>query len=103
MERTMYDRAGGSCHLSLVAMMSGLLCAGATTTLAQKGPPDFAANNAGWIAMGTEWTALPGSPPPVKQDPAYRYVPNNTGAQPTFRMADINNPNLTEFAKASLK
>jgi hypothetical protein len=41
--------------------------------------------------------------PPVGQDPAYRYVPNNVGGQPTFRMADIDNPNLTQFAKDELK
>lgn len=39
----------------------------------------------------------------VKQDPAHRYVPNNTAEQPTFRMGDVNNPNLTQFAKNSLK
>jgi len=100
----MSDRARKT-SLSAVTL-TALLCAGAASSpaLAQKaGPPDFAANNAGWIAMGTDWNALPGSPPPVKQDPAHRYVPNNTGGQPTFRIADINNPNLTEFAKASLK
>jgi hypothetical protein len=89
-------------HTFLASVIAAiLLCAGAA--LAQKGEPDFAAHNAGWIAIGTEWTALPGSPPPVTQDPAHHYEPNNTGKQPTFRMGDINNPNLTEFAKASLK
>jgi hypothetical protein len=107
MEMTMVDRTRIALRSSLPAVtLTALLCAGAAQipALAQKaGPPDFSANNAGWIAMGTDWDALPGSPPPVKQDPAHRYVPNNTGAQPTFRIADINNPNLTEFAKASLK
>ena len=32
---------------------------------------------------------MPGGPQPVKQDPAHRYVPNNVGGQPTFRIADI--------------
>jgi hypothetical protein len=71
--------------------------------VAQQGPPDFSANNAGWVSMGGEWTPLPDSPPPVRQDPAHRYMPNNVGEQPTFRIADINNPNLTQFAKDSLK
>jgi hypothetical protein len=87
-------------------MLAGFLCAGAAhvPALGQKAAsPDFSANNTGWVAIGTDWTAMPGSPPPVKQDPAHRYVPNNTGGQPTFRMADTNNTNLTEFAKASLK
>jgi hypothetical protein len=46
---------------------------------------------------------LPGSPPPVGQDPHVPYVGNNTAAQPTFRYADANNPNLTQWAKDKLK
>src|SRR6266853_821525 len=85
---------------SLVAV---LMCAGVVPAAVQQSPPDFSANNAGWISVGGEWTPLPGRPSPVTQDPARRYVPNNTGGQPTFRIADINNPNLTQFAKDSLK
>jgi len=85
---------------SLVAV---LMCAGVVPAAVQQSPPDFSANNAGWISVGGEWTPLPGSPPPVTQDPAHRYVPNNVGGQPTFRIADINNPNLTQFAKDALK
>lgn len=70
---------------------------------AAQAPPDFSAGNTvGWAAVGTEWTALPGSPPTVRQDPAHRYVPNNTGGQPTFRIADLDNPNLTPLAKVGL-
>ena len=86
-------------------LLAGVLYAGAahSPALAQAGPPYFSANNAGWVSIGTEWTAMPGSPPPVKQDPAHRYVPNNVGGQPTFRIADISNSNLTQSAKDSLK
>jgi hypothetical protein len=42
-------------------------------------------------------------PASVGDDPAHPYVPNNTGKQPTFRVADTNNPNLTQFAKDELK
>jgi hypothetical protein len=79
------------------------MCAGGAPAAAQQSAPDFSANNAGWISVGGEWTPLPGSPLPVTQDPAHRYVPNNRGEQPTFRIADVNNPNLTQFAKDSLK
>jgi hypothetical protein len=82
---------------------AALLWAGLVPAFAQQGPPDFSANHAGWIPVGVEWTALPDSPAPVKQDPAHHYVPNNVSEQPTFRIADINNPNLTQFAKDSLK
>jgi hypothetical protein len=43
--------------------------------------------------------AVAWKPTPVKQDPAYTYVPNNVGG----RMADANNTNLTQFAKDALK
>jgi hypothetical protein len=88
---------------SVTAGLLACLCAGIAPALAQQGPPDFSASNVGWVSVGGEWTPLPGSPSPVRQDPAYRYVPNNVGEQPTFRIADINNPNLTQFAKDSLK
>jgi hypothetical protein len=65
--------------------------------------PDFSSNDTGWVSIGTNWVAMPGSPPPVGDDPAHPYVPNNTGKQPTFRVADTNNPNLTQFAKNELK
>src|SRR5438874_3487740 len=105
MEVVMSEQLGKSSSISLAAILAGVLYAGAaySPVAAQGGPPDFSANNAGWVSIGTEWAAVPESPPPVKQDPAHRYVPNNVGGQPTFRIADINNPNLTQFAKASLK
>jgi hypothetical protein len=84
----------------------GLLCAGAALAPAQdagKKPFDFSAGNGGWVTIGTDWIGMPGSPPPVGSDPSHPYVPNNTGKQPTFRIADLNNPNLTQFAKDGLK
>ena len=66
-------------------------------------PPDFSADNAGWVSIGTDYVAVPGSPKPVTFDPAHRYVPNGSGEQPTFRVADLNNPVLTQFAKDGLK
>jgi hypothetical protein len=65
--------------------------------------PDLMAGNTGWISIGTDYMAVPGGPPPVTYDPAHRYVPNGSGAQPTFRVADVNNPVLTDFAKQELK
>src|SRR5215467_15545905 len=93
----------GSRYSLAFGLVAALVSAGPAPALAQGSPPDFSAGSVAWIAMGTEWTAMPGGPQPVKQDPAHRYVPNNTGGQPTFRIADLNNPNLTQFAKDSLK
>jgi len=90
---------------SLAATIGGL-CVG--TALAQDaatkpGGLDLSSGNAGWVSMGGEWIAQPGAPPPVTFDPAHPYVPNNTGKQPTFRVANLDNPNLTQFAKDGLK
>jgi len=88
-------------HL-LAGMAVGVLCIGAAP--AQNAtPPDFSAGNAGWVSIGTDYVAVPGGPKPVTFDPAHRYVPNGSGEQPTFRVADLNNPVLTQFAKDGLK
>jgi len=88
-------------HL-LAGMAVGVRCVGAAP--AQNAtPPDFSAGNAGWVSIGTDYVAVPGGPKPVTFDPAHRYVPNGSGEQPTFRVADLNNPVLTQFAKDGLK
>jgi hypothetical protein len=76
----------------------------ASGALAQPGKsyPDFASSNFGWVTMRGV-AAMPGSPPPVSQDPQRPLVPNNTGKQPTFPYAELSNPNLTPFARDGLK
>jgi hypothetical protein len=80
-----------------------LVSAGVALAQGNAARPDFSANNAGWVSIGTDYDPVPGGPKPVTYDPAHRYVPNGSGEQSTFRVADINNPNLTDFAKAELK
>ena len=66
--------------------------------------PDFSSNQVNWTGIGGgEWIPVPGSPRPTTQDPRYRYVPNNTGEQPTYRIGDISNPNLKQWAKDAMK
>ena len=50
-----------------------------------------------------DFAAVPGSPAPNKQDPAHPFVPNNAGAQPTYRIADLSNPNLKPWARDVMK
>jgi hypothetical protein len=72
-------------------------------TAAQNAPPDFM-TGAAWLAMGGEFKEIPGSTPtPVRQDPRYRYVPNNTNEQPTYRIGDVSNPNLKSWVAAAMK
>src|SRR5947208_287828 len=104
MERAMWQQLENASRSSLTAgALAVIMCAGIAAAPAQQAPPDFTADKAGWVSVGGEWSPLPGSPPPVVQDTAYRYVPNGVGGQPTFRIADITNPNLTQFAKDALK
>jgi len=83
----------------------GLLAAGAALA-AQDGaaaPPDFQSNGVGWIATSNDYINPPAGPRPVTYDPAYPYVPNGRGEQPTFRVADVHNPNLKPWASEQMK
>jgi hypothetical protein len=62
--------------------------------------PDFSSMTNGWLAMGTDFKEVPGSPAIVVNDAAHPHVGNGSGRQSSFRFADLNNPNLTDFAKA---
>src|SRR5258708_34760401 len=68
-------------------------------------PPDF--STTGWLTENTfhggELLPVPGSPPLFQQDPAHPFVPNNSGRQPTYRIADLANPNRKQWAKAVMK
>jgi hypothetical protein len=66
-------------------------------------PPDFSSNRVGWIATSPDFVAVPGGPSPTRSDPAHPYVPNNAGGQPTFRVADLSNPNLKPWAREVMK
>lgn len=69
--------------------------------------PDFSSNLAGWVANELDFVAVPGKPGPVISDPAHPYINNllarRTGAQPTFRVADLSNPNIKPWAKEVMK
>jgi hypothetical protein len=65
--------------------------------------PNFSGMTSAWLAMGTDFKQTPGSAPMVTNDDAHPHVGNGGGRQSSFRFADLNNPNLTDFAKASLK
>src|SRR5438874_3399701 len=70
--------------------------------------PNFAGN--GWLNQGTfgggALLPAPGTPPEFlfHQNPAHPFVPNNTGRQPTYRVADLDaNPNVKQWAKDIMK
>jgi hypothetical protein len=70
---------------------------------AQSAPLDFSSNGTAWVGIGGgELLPVPGSPRPVTQDSRYQYTPNGQG-QPTFRVSDVTNPNLKQWAKDVMK
>jgi hypothetical protein len=98
-------------RLCAATILAGLI--GATAIAPSLGqqpreaPPDFSWNETiGWIGVGGNGpgvAAVPGHLPPVASDPAHPFVPNNVGRQPTYRIADLNNPNLKPWAKERMK
>ena len=69
--------------------------------------PDFSSKDAAWVFGLGDYIAIPGEPSPTRNDPAHRYVSNNefraSGAQPTYRIADLSNPNIKPWAKEVMK
>src|SRR5262245_56135894 len=86
-------------------VLIGLTAAGSSAQVAaQSAVPDFSSNRTAWQAgVGGEFLAVPGSPSPLRQDPAHPFVSNpeaaRTGKQPTYRIADLTNPNVKQWAK----
>jgi len=93
--------------LGLLASLSGAAAAQQRTPASA--PPVFSPNaNTGWVGIGIgAFIPVPGSPQPIGQDPAHRYISNDeagvTGEQPSQRVSDIGNPNLKPWAKEVMK
>jgi hypothetical protein len=94
-------------RLLIGSALALIACAAAGAQVAaQSGasPPDFQSNQTAWLhPPGGEFPAVQGSPMPLRQDPAHPFVGNNTGRQPTYRIADLSNPNLKQWAKDVMK
>jgi hypothetical protein len=99
---------------SRVKLLVGSILMGATAAVltaqavAQQkaASPDFSSNNVGWVGLngsGPFFEPVPGHLPPVTQDPAHPFVPNGVGGHPTFRIADLSNPNLKLWVKENTK
>ena len=88
-------------------LLAGLVSSGASAQIATA-PPNLGAN--GWLNQGTfgggGLLPVPGTPAEFlfHQDPAHPFVPNGTGRQPTYRVADLDaNPNIKQWAKDVMK
>jgi hypothetical protein len=70
--------------------------------------PNFAADGASWRTRGGEtFIPVPGAPEPTLNDPTHPYIHNvdarRLGVQPTFRISDLSNPNIKQWAKDLMK
>jgi hypothetical protein len=86
--------------LATTAYVAGAMAQGSSSI------PDFSSN--GWkTANGTDFIRVPGSPPPVSNDPGHPYISNGianrTGQQPNYRIGDLTNPNVKQWAKDVMK
>ena len=110
---------------SSVRIMAGAFCAGAALLPAAASEPtgsvpDFSSHGVSWAGFVAPKTpsaaiartfndySLPASGlGPVTDDPAHPYVNNElareTNRQPTYRVADVNNPNLKPWVIEALK
>jgi len=93
-----------------VGILCGVVAAALTssaTAQQTQAPPDFSSNLAGWLGLGgggPGYEPVPGRlPGPVYSDPAHPFVPNGAGRQPSFRIADLTNPNLMPWVKERMK
>ena len=90
--------------LAVGAGAAFVVAASAPAVVAEQGSiPDFSSNDAAWVLASTDYLPVPGQPGPTASDPGHPYVPNGRGAQPTFRVADLGNPNVKPWAKEVLK
>src|SRR6202163_2875073 len=77
--------------------------------MAASAPPVFSPTaQTAWVGIGIgALLPVPGSPKPIGQDSAHRYISNDesgvTGQQPPQRISDIGNPNLKQWAKDVMK
>ena len=93
---------GAGLSLPAILVLSGISFHAAAQSTALV--PDFSSNGIAWAGeVGRDFAAVPGSPSPLRQDPAHPFVPNGTGKQPTYRVADLSNPNLKPWVKDIMK
>jgi hypothetical protein len=94
-----------------LGLLAGCVFAGlvsAASAQAPAPPPNLGAN--GWLNQGTfgggGLLPAPGTPAQFlfHQHPDHPFVPNGTGRQPTYRVADLDaNPNVKQWAKDIMK
>ena len=65
--------------------------------------PVLSGVGSGWLEIGDDFLPPPSGPGPVTADPAHPYHMNTSGRQPTFRIANLNNPVLKPWVVERLR
>jgi hypothetical protein len=104
---TFRDHALTARFLACSIFAGGVVLTTAAAAQHDESVPDFSSNLAGWVATTPEFLPVTGATGPVTGDPAHPYINNATarrnGTQPTYRVADLTNPNLKPWAKEVMK
>src|SRR5579864_4645073 len=78
---------------ALIAISIALLCGSAERAGAEgETIADFSHADTGWFPVGDDFLPPISGPGPVVSDPAHPYYSNQSGRQPTDRVADLKNP-----------
>jgi hypothetical protein len=96
---------------SVLVVLAGLLWSVPTTPAVgqqKAAPPNFSSREFGWVRVGRagpDFDPVPGHVAPVTNDTRHPFADNNNGIgkQPTYRIADLSNPNLKPWVKAQMK
>jgi hypothetical protein len=65
--------------------------------------PDFGSGNVAWIAINSDFTPAGNGPAPVTFDPQHPFVRNDQPGQATYRVANLDNPNLKPWVVEELR
>src|SRR5271169_4792951 len=89
------------------AFLAGSLVAGAAAETPSTAP-DFFSGNSTWRTRGGEiFVPVLSAPKPTSNDNSHPYIHNvdaaALGVQPTFRISDLTNPNIKQWAKDLMK
>jgi hypothetical protein len=100
------NRVLGSIGHIFAGMLASIVLTPAVA--AQTAVPDFSpSSSVGWIAFSNTFIPPLNGPGPVTDDPAHPRITNDdfrlSGRQPTFPIADINNPILQPWVRETLK
>jgi hypothetical protein len=92
---------------SILVGLMGAVASAPAIAQQKTAAPDFSSNpQVGWVGVnggGPGFEPVPGHLPPVSSDPAHPFVPNGAGRQPTYRIADLTNPNLKPWVREHMK